>query len=750
MTGVYYLRDDVVIKELYKDKGLTNEQLESIEEASKDGFTQDELAKLEEANIDTSLIINQSQNIDTNISIGNKTQDDVENKIKELKEKYCQNLKEYNGDVFSASNPQLQALNQALEDGVILLLGKEGYTKTQILQIIEGAFPQTQIKSTGEDGSYNRPIGHGKEAQKIYSRFTSHLLSAISNFETNEIKEKRKELAKINSKITLNNQEIQILEVTIESLQQEVEEQLDKAIEESKDIQDEHKQKAKDCLKNRLEEYKSSNGEMTYEEFKKNISSDLGNFQTSTNRKLDDVICSMLDANRKMGLLNNYLSEIKNLSDENIKLSAEANVVKVDLDKLVKEAEKNATANNSRDPQANLTDPIGFYSEEKRYDFFVDVDGNDDITNETEFLGAQEGFSEVIKLDTNNDGLVNADELNNANIKIIQTNSDGEQEILNASQIFNLSTDGINLSTYKETNKDIGNNNTLLGTFNVSLNNEDLNGYQTLDAHEWLDKNYNFTDEQAGLGRFAKDYVGNVTVYSINSEKINIFEQKNIELSQKADQVFNNLAIDKTILELQTKGLSNEYDKKAKAIDEKFDDIARKDEDIEEWSNSEMKDDERNFEKLYAEILAKNGQMTIIEARKYVNMTEAQVKDIFKDKGYTYNDNLWCADFAYAMLCETIGKENLADWYEDLNSKSSCSKIQYAGANHKVLYQDAQPGDIVLYDWDGDNEADHAGLFVDLGDGNTTITSIEGNTSDTVKEKTQNRKYIIGIYRVRK
>lgn len=50
-------------------------------------------------------------------------------------------------------------------------------------------------------------------------------------------------------------------------------------------------------------------------------------------------------------------------------------------------------------------------------------------------------------------------------------------------------------------------------------------------------------------------------------------------------------------------------------------------------------------------------------------------------------------------------------------------------AGRTVAIRDAQRGDLVLYDWDGDGYCDHIGI-IDSNRGNAGITTIEGNTSD--------------------
>ena len=585
MTGVYNLNSGVKISELYKD--LDKEQIESIEKASKGGFTTEELKSLEEDGIDTSLIKKNSSTDDTKKAT--KTNEDIDDKVEELKDKYFTTAFS-SGDPYKSTNPELTALNKLLDDGVVLTLGNEGFSKTQIVDIISQIFPSLGIKSKGDNGEYTRPIGHDAEAQKIFSRFSSHLVAATGT-ESPEIKEAREKLNSINNQIQSNNYEMQVLEVTIEALQDEVEEQVNKAIEDSEDIQEESKKKAKEAINKNLNSYTNSNGEMTYEEFQNGISSDLKGIETKSGRQLSEVVNSLLDANYKMNLLKGYVSDLSNLNQDNIQLTSDAEVAKEDLDTLLKEAAES----NSNDPDAECTDPIGFYNNETRYDFFVDRDKNEDISNEKEFLGAQSGFEEVKKLDSDGNNVVSASELEKANIKIVKTNIDGSQEIVDVDEIFANPDDGIHLGSYKEANEDIGEGNKLIGTFSASVNGKTLEGYQTLDTNEWLDKNYDFSDKDEGIGRFTLDSTDITEAYNAD-EKINIFTVRNSELESSLNEAFSIYGISdsttKSILNLT----NSEAKRKGQSIEEKFEEVAKKEEEAVEWSEEEMKADKEKWE----------------------------------------------------------------------------------------------------------------------------------------------------------
>lgn len=92
----------------------------------------------------------------------------------------------------------------------------------------------------------------------------------------------------------------------------------------------------------------------------------------------------------------------------------------------------------------------------------------------------------------------------------------------------------------------------------------------------------------------------------------------------------------------------------------------------------------------------------------------------------------WCADFVSWVFKQAgvpIGKEGAGDdWTVSLK--------QWAEGNGRWRDKSAppQPGDMIMFDWEGDGKVDHVGM-VDHMEGNT-IHTIEGNSSDQVKRNT--------------
>ena len=556
------LNAGVSIKTLYAD--ATEEQIAQIEEASTDGFTEDELQKLEDDGIDTSLIKNNAAKAD---GAAKKPDTSVEDKAAEIREKYCQGLAAATGDAYSASNPELKALSDAMNDGLIKELGEAGYSKNEIVDIINQAFPSVGISNTA-DGKYQCPHGHGDEAQGIYDKFVQELASATS-VDPQKLIEAQNKLLKISNEIADNNRSLKALEYNITMLQGNIEDKINDAIEESEDIVEDQQEDAKNIVSKRLNEYTSSNGEMTYEEFQRNVGNDLDNLSGTANSKLSSAVAKIISAQRDMTVLNGYMNKMSGLIDSNAQLSADAKSVQDEIQTIKDEAA--AASASGSDEDCQRCDPIGFSDAEgTRFDFFVDKDSDGNVTNENEFLGAENGFQEMIDADVDGDGKVTASELDSQNVKVVVTNEDGSQEIKNASEVLKES-DSINLSSYQAQNTELDNGNALLGTFSVEKDGQTLDtGYQTLDKLDWLDNNFEFSDEINGVGRHMNTE-GEVTEALDYSEQFDAFNQKFDELKTKEKDAEVKLGLDS---EEVKSGIANaaemDANKKASTIQEAF------------------------------------------------------------------------------------------------------------------------------------------------------------------------------------
>lgn len=120
--------------------------------------------------------------------------------------------------------------------------------------------------------------------------------------------------------------------------------------------------------------------------------------------------------------------------------------------------------------------------------------------------------------------------------------------------------------------------------------------------------------------------------------------------------------------------------------------------------------------------------LVIEKAQEYMGKSAAEMKAIMQAAGYQYNEGAWCADFVRFVTHEALGKSNLPDWYVNCGNLSYCPTIDSAGTNAgaRVDLSQAQPGDLILFDWDG-GTSDHIGIY--MGQKNGKALVLEGNTS---------------------
>ena len=569
------INNNVNLEALYANKNVSATQMAKIKEVAQDGvISQAELAELKKMGVDTAPLTANFEIENAGeaqaTATGGVSAGQVATMIAELKEKYA--AEKGGGDSYSASNPQLMALKQAMDDGVIAQLGQAGYSKEQILDVIKSVFPSVGIEATA-NGGYTLPYGHGEEAKEIYEQFKTQLQAAAGT--SPEMQALQTEIAALNLQITSNNTQISSLKASIEKLQTEVETAIEEAIQESEEIAEEQKADAARIVNEQLNAYTSANGEMTYDEFERNVTSRLDALSADGNSKMSQVVRNIMNAESKMGTLKNYVTQMGALIQENKTLSDQVKTKTADMSKLKEELA------NTEDTDCQRCDPIGFTHGNARYDFFVDKDGDGQLSNEKEFLGAENGWAEMAKLDKDGSGTITGDEM--AGLKMVVTNADGSQVVKDASELFNDDTDSINLGSYKELNHELSNGNALLGTFDFSIDGQVSNkGYNTLDKIDWLDANYDFSDKDKGIGRFAQDETGNVQALDMTEDLAN-FEAKVDELEGKLAQAWANIGINRDDVKNQI-GLmaKQEAALKGQLIDEDFKAIQRKQEAEEE------------------------------------------------------------------------------------------------------------------------------------------------------------------------
>jgi len=427
------------------------------------------------------------------------------------------------GDSYSMGNPEMGAFQKAVEDGIVATLDSQGFSQSEIIDIIAKAFPSIGIANNA-NGGFTCPFGHDTEATELYNKF----ISDVGTITSSEVKELQAKIKSLNEEIATNNLELNSLKGSIEHLEKIVEEEITEAIKESEEIEAEQKENAADIVKSELNKYTNANGEITYEAFQDNVATKLDELQGDGNTQLSRVVLKIMDAESNMAVLKNYMGKFSDLIQANKTLDEKVATTNDELEI----ACENCTCD------ANRCDPIGFSVDGKRYDFFVDDDNNGKLSNETEFLGADNGWQEMANLDTNNDGKVTADEMKD--LKVVVTDESGAQTVANAAELFG-EADSIDLTSYNAVNQDMDNGNTLLGTFSLTFNGQNVNdGYNTLDKVSWLDENYAFSDKDEGINRFAQgNTIANERVDY--SQEYEAFEATYQKLDKNLEKAWSNI-----------------------------------------------------------------------------------------------------------------------------------------------------------------------------------------------------------------
>ncbi len=129
-----------------------------------------------------------------------------------------------------------------------------------------------------------------------------------------------------------------------------------------------------------------------------------------------------------------------------------------------------------------------------------------------------------------------------------------------------------------------------------------------------------------------------------------------------------------------------------------------------------------------------NPNGNIIEyAKQFLGLDEKGVERMLNN-GVDFPDGLWCSAFATQMMKDSIGINNLPDWYLKANT-NSCSEVYAAAQNNNAAFKDtqqAQAGDLIFFNTKRGN-CRHTGIVTKVEDG--YVYTIEGNTSGKVNER---------------
>jgi CHAP domain-containing protein len=100
---------------------------------------------------------------------------------------------------------------------------------------------------------------------------------------------------------------------------------------------------------------------------------------------------------------------------------------------------------------------------------------------------------------------------------------------------------------------------------------------------------------------------------------------------------------------------------------------------------------------------------------------------------YGMNGVPWCAIFVSWDF--VLGAQDIAKHTDTFAKGAAYSYVPYiladaaARRNGLSIITDPEPGDLVLYDWEGNGEYDHIGIFEKWTGGTSSFDAVEGNTS---------------------
>jgi CHAP domain len=138
-------------------------------------------------------------------------------------------------------------------------------------------------------------------------------------------------------------------------------------------------------------------------------------------------------------------------------------------------------------------------------------------------------------------------------------------------------------------------------------------------------------------------------------------------------------------------------------------------------------------------ILAKNGitagtpEAVLAVAEYFVKLKyeEGPSKDNLFGKWFGANHTAWCAEFV-SYCFNKAGAGYVVNGLQTKNGYLSCGKgiaaMKKRGLK-QVAVKDAQPGDIIFFDWEHDHDPDHTGIVLKNNPKKGTIVCREGNTS---------------------
>ena len=320
-----------------------------------------------------------------------------------------------------------------------------------------------------------------------YDTFTSESSLDVEGKSSEELEAMKAELEAEKAE---KFEEMEEIEAKIDELIEKAEQLAEEATKEQEEQSNSYQEDAKAAVKEQMQAYieANKNGEgMTREELQQNITAALPNCP-----EMASVFNKLAEANGILDEVDSYVIDLKSLIEEAKALETQISALDNNI----------AAAKAAEEAASKSCDPIGFEYEGATYDFIVqDEDG---FNSTSDFLGAEDQWAAMEALDVagNGDGIVTYDELKAGNIQLVKTEGN-TQSVVDIADVFGEDF-SIDLNSYKSVEEgadyegiDTGDhdndgtaNQELLGTFNLNIGGETIEGYNTLDDTEWLSETY--------------------------------------------------------------------------------------------------------------------------------------------------------------------------------------------------------------------------------------------------------------------
>lgn len=312
-------------------------------------------------------------------------------------------------------------------------------------------------------------------------------------------------LDELQSQFDTLDKQAEDLKSKIEDISEDIKADIDELLKQQDEITEDEKARIKTVVDEQLEQFKKdkANGkDVTIEDLRAGIEGAMNDGTFSS--EMADLMSKFVLANTKIKSMDTLLNQLSSVNDELNTIDGDISGLKEDIaeQEAAEEAKKAEESEGKK-----CCDPIGYEAEDgTKYEFVIDEDGNGELSNFGEFLGADENFDEMKALDTDGKNGVTKDELEAANVKVLVTDKDGNQVMKSIDEAFDGKDVNIDTDNFKEAaeGEKAANGQTLLGNFDIKVGDDTHTGYSTLDSAEYLKDNYKFTDENPELAAAPK------------------------------------------------------------------------------------------------------------------------------------------------------------------------------------------------------------------------------------------------------